>query len=113
MRIYPTFAALCGLTPPAHVRDPSIRPLLADPRADWLVPAVSTFLHDNHAVRDDRWRYIRYHDGTEELYDERADPHEWTNLATRPELAGVKLGLARWLPVENAPKPVTLSSSHP
>ncbi len=103
MSVYPTLAALCGLPPPPHVRDPSIQPLLANPRADWLVPAVSTFLHNNHAVRDDRWRYIRYRDGTEELYDEANDPHEWTNLAARPELAGVKLGLARWLPVENHP----------
>ena len=91
------------LSLPAQVRDPSIQPLLADPRAEWLVPAVSTFLYNNHAVRDDRWRYVRYHDGTGELYDEVGDPHEWTNVVARPEFAGVKLGLARWLLTENRP----------
>ena len=103
MSVFPTLADLCGLTPPSPLRDPSIRPLLANAQAEWLVPAVSTFLENNHAVRTDRWRYIRYHDGTEELYDEAQDPREWTNLAGRPELAGVKHGLAQWLPRENQP----------
>ena len=26
-------------------------------------------------------RYIRYEDGSEELYDHANDPHEWVNLA--------------------------------
>ena len=103
MSVFPTLADLCGLTPRAPLHDPGIRPLLANAQAEWLVPAVSTFLENNHAVRTDRWRYIRYHDGTEELYDEAQDPREWTNLAGRPELVGVKLGLAQWLPRENQP----------
>jgi arylsulfatase A-like enzyme len=35
----------------------------------------------NHALRDKRWRYIRYSDGTEELYDHENDPWKWRNLA--------------------------------
>ncbi|MEL7265785.1 MAG: hypothetical protein AAFP69_13380, partial [Planctomycetota bacterium] len=27
------------------------------------------------------WRYIRYTDGGEELYDHRVDPHEFRNVA--------------------------------
>merc|ERR1711972_291023 len=36
----------------------------------------------NHhmAVRTKDWRYIWVGDGTEELYDHKADPHEWNNL---------------------------------
>ncbi|NIP93684.1 MAG: iduronate-2-sulfatase, partial [Akkermansiaceae bacterium] len=49
-----------------------------------------------------RYRYIRYHDGSEELYDHRDDPHEWTNLATSKEHAGIKNELARWTPNTNA-----------
>jgi hypothetical protein len=38
--------------------------------------------NDNHfAVRDQRYRLIRYADGKEELYDHQQDPHEWHNLA--------------------------------
>jgi hypothetical protein len=54
-------------------------------------------------VRSERWRYIRYADGGEELYDHQNDPHEWTNLADRPEYASVKADLAKWLPKADAP----------
>lgn len=29
----------------------------------------------------ERWRYFRYADGSEELYDHINDPNEWDNLA--------------------------------
>ena len=50
----------------------------------------------------DSYRYIRYYEGSEELYDLRKDPNEWTNLAANKELAPVKEELARWLPKVNA-----------
>jgi len=103
MSIYPTLAELCGLKAPAQVEGVSIRALLADPKAPWDRPALTTYLFNNHAVRSAGWRYIRYHDGTEELYDEVKDPMEWTNLAGRPELARVKAELAQWLPKTNTP----------
>jgi arylsulfatase A-like enzyme len=52
----------------------------------------------NHAVRSDRWRYIRYSDGSQELYDHSKDPWEWTNLATQPEYAEVIDEHKKWLP---------------
>ena len=54
-------------------------------------------------MRTDRWRYIRYADGGEELYDEVADPQEWKNLAGNPELASIKADLAKYMPTVNAP----------
>ncbi|MHC4170436.1 MAG: choline-sulfatase, partial [Planctomycetota bacterium] len=57
----------------------------------------------NHALRAQRWRYIRYRDGTEELYDCENDPNEWTNLAEKPAYAAVKKDMARWLPNSDAP----------
>ena len=65
----------------AELDGASLRPLLEDPHADWERPALTTYTRGNHAVRADRWRYIRYADGTEELYDHSDDPHEWHNLA--------------------------------
>jgi arylsulfatase A-like enzyme len=104
MSIYPTLMELCGLAMPAHVEGTSIRPLLADPSAAWNMPALTTYHFQNHAVRTERWRYIRYANGDEELYDQQADPHEWTNLADRPEHAQVKAELAKWLPEKNHPE---------
>jgi arylsulfatase A-like enzyme len=101
MNVYPTLVDLCGLTAPPHLQGVSIRPLLADPAAPWDRPAVTTHQFSNHAVRSERWRYIRYADGGEELYDQEKDPLEWTNLAKDPQFDAVKAELAKWLPKEN------------
>jgi len=50
---------------------------------------LSTWYYGNHAVRSEHWRYIRYRDGGEELYDHRNDPGEFTNLAQNPEYASI------------------------
>lgn len=55
------------------------------------------FRRGNAAVRDQRYRYIRYHDGGEELYDHSTDPLEWNNLAAEASYASVKSQLARWI----------------
>ena len=64
---------------------------------------MTTHGRNNHAVRDERWRYIRYADGSQELYDHDADPLEWKNLAGDAQYTAVKNKLAAWLPKINAP----------
>jgi arylsulfatase A-like enzyme len=104
MTIYPTLTDLCGIPTPKHVEGESIRALLADPKAKWDKPALTTYEFNNHAVRSEGWRYIRYANGDEELYDEAKDPFEFTNLATKPEFQSVKAGLAQHLPKSNKPE---------
>ncbi len=104
MSIYPTLCDLCGIDKPAHVQGASIRPLLADPKAPWDQPAITTYGRNNHAVRSEGWRYIRYADGGEELYDETNDPYEWKNLASDPRHASRKAELAASLPTQNQPE---------
>ena len=58
---------------------------------------------NNHAVRGDRWRYIRYEDGFEELYDHQSDPHEYKNLAALAGHEKIKQDMIDWLPKVNAP----------
>jgi arylsulfatase A-like enzyme len=101
MDIYPTLADLCGLPVGEHLSGKSLRPLLEDPQAAWDRPAITTHGRHNHAVRSERYRYIRYNDGSEELYDHEQDPQEWTNLAGKPEHAAVIKQLAKWLPQDN------------
>jgi len=101
--IYPTLCDLCGLPKPEQLEGVTLMPLLRDPKATWKRPALTTHGRNNHTIRSERWRYIRYNDGTEELYDRDKDPMEWTNLAGRPELADVKKQLAAWLPKTNVP----------
>jgi arylsulfatase A-like enzyme len=104
MSVYPTLMELCGLPTPSHVQGRSIRPLLGDPTAAWDQPALTTYLPDNHAVRSEGWRYIRYANGDEELYDESADPYEHVNLANKPEHAARKAELAKSMPATSAPR---------
>jgi len=101
--LYPTLVELCGLPPREGMDGVSLVPLLKDPQRRWERPAVTDFKYGNTSVRSERWRYTRYSDGGEELYDHDADPMEWTNLADDPALAEVKADLSRWLPKHYAP----------
>ncbi len=103
MDLYPTLTELAGLETPGYVEGTSLVPLLRDQDAAWEHVALSTFGFMNHAVRSDRYRYIRYADGAEELYDHETDPQEWINLAADPDFAAIKNQLAGWLPSENTP----------
>lgn len=79
--IYPTLVQLASLDPPEDLDGQSLVTLLRDPEAPRSTPALTTRQGRHHAVRTDRWRYIRYSDGSEELYDHDSDPMEWKNLA--------------------------------
>jgi arylsulfatase A-like enzyme len=96
--VYPTLLRLCGLGyPPVDGMD--LVPLLADGTGRVTrSPVVMTWGRGNHSVRTSEWRLIRYHDGSEELYDHRADPFEWQNLAASIELEGVRAELRRAIP---------------
>jgi len=104
MTIYPTLCDLAGIPIPTHVEGPSLRPLLAHPQAPWDRVALTTFHLNNHSLRSATWRYIRYADGSEELYNHDRDPFEWANLAQQPEFAPVKSDLAKFIPQRNAPE---------
>ena len=101
--IYPTLIELCGLPPKNKLEGHSLAPQLKKAKSPRPWPAITTHNVGNHAVRSEHWRYIRYADGSEELYDMRADPNEWKNLATDPKCADVILKHAKWLPKVNAP----------
>jgi arylsulfatase A-like enzyme len=103
MSIYPTLCGLAGIARPAWVEGHDLKPLLANPAAEWPHAAITTYGRNNHAVRTDRWRFIRYADGGEELYDHQQDPYEWTNLAGKPEHAALKADLANHFPTTNVP----------
>ncbi len=101
--IYPTLVELCGLPVPDGLEGRSLKPLLDDATATWDRPAVTTYQRGNHAVRSERYRYVRYADGSQELYDHRDDPREWRNLAGESGHEAVIAEHAKWLPKVNVP----------
>ncbi|MFV0443378.1 MAG: sulfatase [Planctomycetaceae bacterium] len=111
--IYPTLLDLCSLPQPqipAAIHDRtttleghSLVPQLKNPAAVREQPAITTHNIHNHGIRTTKWRYIRYADGSEELYDMEADPNEWKNLAGDPQYKTTIAELAKWLPMVNIP----------
>jgi arylsulfatase A-like enzyme len=99
--LYPTLNEVCGLGKVEGLEGQSLTKWLKNPAAPKNDAVVTTYRRNNHAVRAQDWRFIRYHDGGEELYDRKRDPNEWTNLAAKPEYAAKKAELAKWLPARN------------
>ncbi len=101
--IYPTLVDLCGLPTNDKLHGRSAAELVDNPELNWHQPALMTYGYKNHAIRSERWRYIQYADGTEELYDHQTDPNEWTNLAGVEKYQKVITDHKKWVPTENEP----------
>ena len=116
--VFPTLLDLTGLPPREDAEGVSLLPLLRNPKATWERPAICTFGPHNHSLRDQRFRYTVYADGSEELYDHDTDPHEWKNLLgvenPSAESRSIANRLRSWLPKNNAdPVPGSAGSDSP
>jgi hypothetical protein len=92
----------CNLPQVEGLDGRSLVPLLKDPSQSWDRPALTTHGRGNHALRTEQYRYIRYADGSEELYDHKVDPHEWHNISEQPSSEGIKKELKQWFPKSDA-----------
>ncbi len=101
--LYPTLIDLAGLPANDANEGVSLRALVDGSGEAPDHVAITSYGHGNHAIRDERYRYIRFTDGSEELYDHQNDPDEWVNLASNSEYDDVKKGLAQHLPKVDAP----------
>jgi hypothetical protein len=100
--LYPTLAELCGLPIPSHCEGRSFVPVLKNPNISWY-PGLTTNTYQSHSVRSEQYRYIRWPDGTEELYDHYVDSMEWNNLIKDNKYATVVNELKSYLPKYDAP----------
>lgn len=100
--VYPSLVDLAGIEVPGFLDGKSVRPQLRDPGIS-RDPVISNYGHANTAIRSRHWRYIRYEDNSEELYNHRNDPNEWNNLADLPEYESVKQKLAESIPENPVP----------
>jgi len=106
MDIYPTLIQLCHLAPVKGLQGNSLLPLLQNPQAPWDHVALSSYRKGNISVRSERWHYIHYADGSEELYDHDKDPHEFDNLARKPGFEKILQQHRTQLPATEADEPL-------
>lgn len=84
--IYSTTLELAGVDISANVDSNSLVPLI---RGEEREPeGVITWLYGSFSLRTEEYRYIRYEDGSEELYDIVADVHQTKNLFDNLSYAG-------------------------
>ncbi len=85
--LYPTLCALCGIPTPERLDGVSLLPMLRDPGHPGKTGAISYWRNGlTRSVRTTRYRLIEHRDAKDallqvELYDEREDPLETTNIA--------------------------------
>ena len=89
--------------PRQHLDGHSLVPLLKNPAADWKHGSITSNGFKNNSLRTERWRFTRYANGAEVLYDHDKDPYEWTNLAGKAAYGDLLKTLRRWLPKNHAP----------
>jgi iduronate 2-sulfatase len=98
--IYPTLTDLCGLPVNKANEGKSLKSVMGNDGSENY--AISTYGRNNHAVISENYRYIRYEDGSEELYDLKNDPNEWNNIAHDEKSTKIKEQHRKYLPVSNA-----------
>ena len=101
--LYPTLVEMAGLPANPQNDGRSLVPLLTDPQRAWKHPALTFWGRYNTAVRTEQYRYIRYEDGSEELYDHETDPNEWDNLAGDDSTASIRNQLRQHIPFPQVP----------
>ena len=88
--IYPTLMDYLHLGPPDHSLDGvSLARLLRGEKFE-RNSVVATYGRNCNAVINDNFYYIRYRDGSEELYNVREDPSQWHNLAKDSSYSQIK-----------------------
>lgn len=99
--LYPTLVELAGLPANKANEGVSLVPWLERPSKPRNLAAITTLRQNEHSLRTERYRYIVYRDGSEELYDHKQDPNEWYNLAGKPAYKAVIRSLRKQLPMTN------------
>ena len=105
--IYPTLCELAKIPIPNQCDGTSLVKHLKDPSLVTKRTSLTSFQFwgektPSHAVSDERYRYISYGNGFEELYDLKEDPHEFKNLAKITKYSQIKERLLKSIPKDAA-----------
>jgi arylsulfatase A-like enzyme len=99
--IYPTLIDLCNLDLQHPMDGVSLVPVLTHPDSTMDRNVLMSYMErGGYALINKDWRYIQYHDGSEELYDLNSDPNEWYNLASDPDYRSLMDEMKQSAPAE-------------
>ncbi len=99
--IYPTIADYANLPIPNTLEGKSLKNLVAGTQDKVRNYNVTTLGRASYALRIDDWKFIRYYDGSEELYDLSIDANEWENLASTARYSQRIISYRKLLPVDD------------
>jgi len=109
--LYPTISDFCDFKGATIKSDTgasldgfSLRTLVENPdKKQWAGPDLALTLiknkesnkpeDQNYSIRSENYRYIRYSNGKEELYDHTKDPYEWVNEIENKEYKKIRMTL--------------------
>jgi len=103
INVYKTIAEYTGIKTPKYTDGESLIPIINDQTKTLAKPTITSWGRGNYAVRTKDYRYIKYYNGGEELYNHTNDPNEWTNLAKDPNYATIKNNMKAQLPKNEKP----------
>ena len=103
INIYKTVSDYAQIKAPAYIDGVSLRPLVSNTEKTINTPAMTTWGRGNYGLRTSSFHYIRYYNGSEELYHHDTDPNEWHNLAKNPHYQKEIAKFRTFLPKDEAP----------
>ena len=92
--LFPTACEATGLPIPQGVEGKSLLSVLENPKAT-VKEAAFSFVGKGTSMRTSNWAYMKYGDGSEELYDMKKDPKQFVNLAQSTQHAEVLQSLRK------------------
>ena len=101
--LYPTLLNLTHTEGPTGLDGVDLTPWLDEPTSARAQPAYTMMGRGNYAIRNRDWRYIRYFDGGEELYHNKVDREELTNLINDSRYLDQVNYMRSFLPEHEAP----------
>jgi arylsulfatase A-like enzyme len=109
INVYKTIADYTKIPTPEYVDGESLIPIVKNQSNTLEAPTITAWGRGNYSVRTKQYRYTRYYDGGEELYNHKVDPNEWKNLASDATYESLKNQLNKSLPKQE--KPMVVSES--
>ena len=97
LSIFPTLSEICKLPNPLNIDGLSITKLWKILVLTGITPPLQLLIKGNHSIRTERYRYIRYANGSEELYDHKTDYNEWNNVINDQQYSKVRQYHSKYL----------------